>query len=688
MATTTHQPPTRGTWTVRKNFHYLATQSLPTNRAMRKEAEYVPAYWLHVWPERNLEPWRVILDTLRTSIPTCKMLQDSETSAVTVANDTRAALYQAELVLNAFARLRGTKISGAEAFIDSHFNMLLDCWNDVLKWLLYLMLNTPTASDPLAIFTSVRAFAAMICYPGWSHLQEELLDKPQTIDYLYLVLYQKDPDSELYWYIPQAVYRPGCVINESLRRCLNWESTTGLLVSRFKAMRSDTRAKVVQSLCDRPKRMVSGNIRGRRGIATQAGADVATLCLVVYNLGLDPDISKKVRRTMCYNVAHSLSVMVADGAESSGKLGQPSACDNVVTSILILTGYQRIPPTPILVMPHSHHRIRALVRANAVSTVFECFMRLIKKGAHQGDVAEVALRQFLANMSDSEVYRAVLRDLTEKEDKLEEYIREVGSRASIAEQYKRGLGLARLAFEVTPQANVRYNLCANNKHPESSTGEEDIRKLRQCSDCLSVAYCSEQCRTEDWARFHSYECKLLAHTKGSEAGAASYSYVPQSVRRDQLRFLECIINSSSPDVPDEYDDVVRPTHIMVDFRGELGNVDSMDSFAPIQFGPHPQGEVHLHCPGAFQRRVAQYSSDARAEPERYMCAEGIFVYDWQWSTHVFAKLQYSPEAPEETRYRIMESVFVLKPWVECHMSGCTHVTGDGLRHYHGDINRD
>ncbi|KAF6765364.1 hypothetical protein DFP72DRAFT_1108040 [Ephemerocybe angulata] len=659
MAATAHHPSTHtqhGTWTVRKNLHYLATQSFPTNRVMKRDAEHFPAYWLHVWPERNLEPWKVILDTLRANIPTCKVLQDSETSAVTATNNARAALYQAELVI--FALGQGKDIAEAKDFVDAHFYMLLECWNDVLKWLLYLMLNTPTTSDPLAIFTSVRAFAAMVLFPGWAHLQEEILDKPQTIDFIYLMLSQEDPDSGLYWYIPKTVYQPGCLILGCLKRCLDWESTEDLLRARFKAMRSDSRAKVVKSLSTRPKRMCSGIIPGH-GLwcPAEAGLDLSTLSLVVCKLGQDPDISKKVRRTVCHNIADSLSKIVADEVEPLGNFNQPNAWYNMTAGILHLTGREP-EPTVGLIMPHSHHRIQALVRANVVSTAFKCLVRLMAEG-ERGYFAELVLRHFLANMTDSEVYRDVLRDLTEKEDILGRYIREVGSRSSIAQQYKRVLEISRLAFEVSPC--VRHNLCANDKHPESSTGEEGNGTLRQCSDCLSVAYCSEQCRTEDWSRFHSHECKLLARTQNDfEARAASYSYVSQSVRQDQLRFLEYTINSqSSPDIPL---DPHQATHAMIDFRRELGDLQSMDLSEPVNVGPHPQGE--LRCPGAFQERVAQYSNDAMAEPEKYICVEAIFSYDWQWATHVFAKLQHYPEATESTRFRLIDSVFVFRP-TEC-----------------------
>ncbi|KAF6765352.1 hypothetical protein DFP72DRAFT_1162323 [Ephemerocybe angulata] len=595
------------TWKVRNNLHYLGTQSVSTSLVSTQQSisfeEYsndipfrnsgpeegiAPSYWRHVFPERNLDPWRNIFDTLSGSnIPKCNILPDSSAISVTAINNARAALHQAETVISALGE--GKDLPEAKDFVDSHFYMLLECWNDVLKWLLYLMLNTPNASDPLTIFASIRAFAAMICFDGWSHLQEEILDKPHTIDFIYLLLHQQDP---------------------------------------YMTMRSELRAKVVKSLYERPGRMCSGITRGYNlWSPVAAGYDMPTLSLVVSKLGQDPEISMKIR---CTGMASEAWYTMAGG-------------------MAYLTGYD---PRATLdhITPHSHHRILALVRANAVSTAFKCLVRLMAEeepGKRRVSIlAELVLRCILAHMTASEVYRAVLEDLTGKEDVLDRYIKEVGSKSSIVQQYQRVIDLSRLVVEKHPK--LKLSLCWNREHPESSTGEESDAKLWQCSDCLSVAYCSEECRTEDWSRFHSHERKLLARTQDFNAQAPSYSYVSQTVRQDQLRFLECTINSSPPDLSEHPQ---QPTHIMIDFRGELGDVQFMDSSEPLKFCLHPQGEVH--CPGAFQNRVAQFSN--------YICAEAIFAYDWQWSTHVFAKLRYSPEASEGTRYRVMDSVFVFQP---------------------------
>ncbi|KAF6750056.1 hypothetical protein DFP72DRAFT_852027 [Ephemerocybe angulata] len=358
------------TWTVRKNLHYLGTQSPSTNLVLKKGDPR--SYWLHVFPKRNLDPWKTILDTLNgANIPTCNPLQDSQKSAVAATNNARAALHQAETVIAALGE--GNGLAEAKDFVDAHFYMLLECWNDILKWLLYLMLNTPTASDPLTIFTTVRTFYSMISFDGWSHLQEEILDNANTIDYIYLLLHQKDPESGMYWYINCAAGNPTCVILKSLSQCLNWESTTHLLASRFKAMRSGLRMKVVKSLYDRPRMMTFGGARGHDlwDFAIVA-YDLATLSLVVSALGNDPEISKKIRRRVCYYIAYAMFVLASDEVEPFANFTPETWCmpiGSIAAIARLVDGHDWLTETNH-VTPHSHHRILNLVRGKAECHVF------------------------------------------------------------------------------------------------------------------------------------------------------------------------------------------------------------------------------------------------------------------------------------------------------------------------------
>ncbi|KAF5341213.1 hypothetical protein D9611_006103 [Ephemerocybe angulata] len=41
--------------------------------------------------------------------------------------------------------------------------------------------------------------------------------------------------------------------------------------------------------------------------------------------------------------------------------------------------------------------------------------------------------------------------------------------------------------------------------------ERRIKPSRRCSQCLSVSYCTEQCQSEDWNRFHRKECRHAKH---------------------------------------------------------------------------------------------------------------------------------------------------------------------------------
>ncbi|KAF6755649.1 hypothetical protein DFP72DRAFT_847364 [Ephemerocybe angulata] len=617
------------TWTVRKNLHYLGTQSPSTNLVLKKGDPR--SYWLHVFPERNLDPWKAILDTLNgTHIPTCNPLQDSQKIAVAATNNARAALHQAETVIAALGE--GNGLAEAKNFVDAHFYMLLECWNDILKWLLYLMLNTPTASDPLTIFTTVRTFYSMISFDGWSHLQEEILDNANTIDYIYLLLHQKDPESGMYWYINCAAGNPTCVILKSLSQCLNWESTTHLLASRFKAMRSGLRMKVVKSLYDRPRMMTFGGARGHDlwDFAIVA-YDLATLSLVVSALGNDPEISKKIRRRVCYYIAYAMFVLASDEVEPFANF-IPETWRIVVGGIArLIDGHEGWLTETNHVTPHSHRRILDLVRGKAVSTAFKCLARLLSGGGG-GDIflAESVLRYFLIHMTVSDVYRAVLRDLNEQADVLGRYLKEVGQRSSIALQFKRVLELSRSVFDEKP--SLEHSLCANH----------ETDKVILTYGNVATASVSRIALTDAGRKI------------GPDSGP-SYSDVSRSVRQDQLKFLEHTVNASSGQLKVHAD---RPTHVLIDFRRQLFASQRMDISDRLYVNPHPQDE--MRCSGAFENRVARYSEDAMAEPEKYVCAEAIFAYDWNWSTHVFAKLQYYPDASEGKRYRLLNSVFVFQ----------------------------
>lgn len=75
--------------------------------------------------------------------------------------------------------------------------------------------------------------------------------------------------------------------------------------------------------------------------------------------------------------------------------------------------------------------------------------------------------------------------------------------------------------------------CLNvSKNPEINSFLIEIQSfsapklsLFKCSGCLQVSYCSVKCQKSDWAKFHKYECKILAKFGDAKIFRTKYGLV-------------------------------------------------------------------------------------------------------------------------------------------------------------------
>ncbi|KAF6765619.1 hypothetical protein DFP72DRAFT_1039442 [Ephemerocybe angulata] len=90
--------------------------------------------------------------------------------------------------------------------------------------------------------------------------------------------------------------------------------------------------------------------------------------------------------------------------------------------------------------------------------------------------------------------------------------------------------------------NQRKNCDFNRRHCSKERPLSPDSALRQCTKCLSVAYCSSECQHEDWISIHREECDILSQDKTSPRLITSMT---EEMRRNQLVYLEHCMSGDS-----------------------------------------------------------------------------------------------------------------------------------------------
>ncbi|KAJ3510140.1 hypothetical protein NMY22_g16061 [Coprinellus aureogranulatus] len=519
--------------------------------------------------------------------------------------------------------------------VDRFYSILAEHWEGITRWLTLLVACRFLHSSPSVM---IRRFSQLLCLLATgmeSHRRlQDIIHRPCTIDLIYVLLSQVDPDTGLYYVLPpQATDKSlTCAVLHMLQLCLQEQDSARELSSRLVSYRKATRDAIFESLLLRAEQLVSTsyNLSG-------ALANLVEITFIFCRLAGDVMIlfyHENIAKTLCFAWPRRF---LPDIEESSPRATRgPAYLDlgsrlHWCSSRLTVAGFvDRL----LYLVPYLYHH-------EAVATISS--LRGIEPWV-----------EALGEDSPSSIYEKVYHAY-------------------------------RTTFRqvVTAERNSdNISICSNPKHSRVGGFPKSQRQeMKSCSRCRTVAYCSLACQKQDWVDFHSKECAHLSR-KHQRNGLDSRSSLWR--RRTSLSILEQLTNSACPSpsglissfwdadiVPDDIGFPLlrskpRSTALLLDYHA-LGHEQTF-RYERVQIYSFYNAET---CDKEYMApvlpRYQRFIDDTEANEDKAILVSGRFRIDSDSVLAALVLMRYDPDADEGKRYSVRYSTFFtveLEGWIE------------------------
>lgn len=582
-----------------------------------------------------------------------------------------------------------------EAYSARCYQRLVDHWGGLTQWIFHLVLHASNLTNPrLFLLRCALALEVIICDAEGNAYKEDLVAQNRTVDLVYLLLCQVDQNDGRSHYISELDSSSDCPIVELLRSSLRSRTGIAAMTARLETVSHGTRNGIVTSVlgrCQEIAELAKDPFLSRAAYAIRCLVS-STLCLVM------PQASwvSFQRRDFLTIQGRALALLCNKARESRGDSGA-SFWETISGTIftLVATTTHRLVVNPSA-------RVRTLVEAGILEIALQCLQVSTVKPS-SGGVYE-ALGSLLPYMASSKVYEAVTRrGDVELWDSTKESM--PSSPRKIWESYAFVFGANHYAYEARKASHV--NMCGNVKVSQEtclqiqaflpyfaqhhlaakfSPLSDNTDALRVCV-CHSVAYCSDLCQKKDWNAFHSRECASLVWQYNSEHHTIAIfisllktrtdrkqhnAWPSFRTKRDHVKYLEALANWLLPPPGDlrkpdpSFANATVPTEPIEVNTFECGLYSSIVTFDlvkearlstclqfPLRLHLHERwGDLSFRC---FQPRIQQHVTEMEANPDLIL-AEGITQYDARQWLSTFLVLKYTPGAPEDYRYTVVNAV--------------------------------
>ncbi|KAF6743606.1 hypothetical protein DFP72DRAFT_932715 [Ephemerocybe angulata] len=544
------------------------------------------------------------------------------------------------------------------------FPLLVDHWGTVMKWLAFLLGNAHVvANSPLVLHICSETLLRVVLAMDDERSQEELVALPSTIDYVFLLLCQVNPETGKYYYCEQSGTK--CAIIHILRVCMASRPAILAIVGRLKEVTPKTRNRIIASIIRRPRFIAA--IADENGSRMTSAVDSIHAILVCGAEIIGDDSLWACFRRLDYLLEYTSAL-----TSISAKAHQRGLPDEKWEQIAETT-WRLVTHMVIKTTPNPTEYFHLLTEGGLIPCALRCLIHL-PHGSESVEKAIDALSIIFAYLPVGKVWLAACTP--ETLDLLHAASTMCPMARDICSNFESAIELGKLVRK--RRERTGFDLCCSLKHSSSKEGgTADI--VRACSACKVMTYCSTACQKEDWVAFHSRECPRMAiwyrdRTKSLEPWyhhLRSFDiWTSRATRRDQLSWLEEVANEMGARLPSsnppKSQSVARPR-----------------TARPVGYSAHSFITVIICSEGRISRtkssllshnnacwRLVKHWPDARIQkcvrdmelrPLKYALVEGIFKYDEFHSMFVFVKMRYDADAEEGLRYRVVNSFFRLGP---------------------------
>ncbi|KAJ2914615.1 hypothetical protein MD484_g5805, partial [Candolleomyces efflorescens] len=571
-----------------------------------------------------------------------------------------AAVHNLSVVFDSAGRL---KTEASTIYYSRCFDMLLERWSDVVRWMVYVIVNAPAAAnDDNIIVVFAHTLNQILRHTSTPNpRKEELRSIPYTSNLICVLLCWTSPGRG--YYFASQSSSDACIIISLLDGFARSEDGCYHFKTQLKSLGSRARRKVLESLVHRPEFWLRDPFTNARLQAT-----LVTLELLVRGLkSILPDkaiMADCVRLDIVPKYSNAF-YLFCDRLISSRAVGGRSRISSWRSYFAALISFFHD-----IVLNRAKDRRKAFkdMKCQLVVCALQCILHVDDEVPNKNTALGFILTDTINYLTYSDVYRALLPDYPGA------LVAEVRGRDISKEVYlmclrwEQRFVLASEAFD--KRQDIPINMCNNLKHSTmSATASEVERGPMACSRCHTAIYCSEACQEDDWNAFHSKECKPLSTIY--QERKSTHDWISISVRQDHLAYIEYLANNlttgapksswpftNPPDFPIPDDSPIRPYHptstIMLLDTTQY-NILSACPRHPLRHHHHIFWRVINSQ--ALEPRIQAFVKEAEERPDEVILVEGIFVYDGETSIFVLAKMSYDPERPTRERYKVMNSLW-------------------------------
>ncbi|KAF6750965.1 hypothetical protein DFP72DRAFT_908942 [Ephemerocybe angulata] len=651
-------------------------------KALLREARFVRQgndqcieLWNYLYEERDFAILEGLLSKLDARlVPTSGGIVGCDRKAQLDAVAAIEALLDIPTIFTALRE--GRKTPGHAPFVAQCYQMLLEAWKGVTDWIMHISMFLPPKTSSLTLYGPIFLYL-IFDTPGNNPWVDELMHYSGSLDCLFLILRKVDTQSGNFHYYPVEDSRP-CSTLAVLNTYLKNEEAFSALVSRLKCARSHDRASVVSALVSRPKQIAATASSSSRSTILSAARSIAIHSEFASRILVDAPLSSLFLRQ---NIFGELGLALCTLIDVVKELWSPSADPlDYWTAISHSLNSICSAPNPRKVIP-------PFVASGIVPRIME-EMNYLKVDATrlEDDLVNFglqnAIRKLLPYLSISAVSdaSAVVIEPHPAEDLVTRH-----PWWDIFDDFDKTLQKSQEAFK--PRGTSFAPLCGNVK----CTRESHIdAALRRCGRCKSIAYCSRECQSEDWAYLHSQECAAISRHSHecvrmlrlpqARYPSLNYSLASLPIRRDQLIYIEYLANEALPHISRLHSNRIErtlPSTSALEIGGsgrspfvyredvsitlfDLASSKGLETKVNRPIAEHAE-ECWKGLAGDWDARIQRLVMDVKEDPMSYALVEGVFQYNADTAIFVFIKLSFDPEAPKDSRYKIAHSVFRLGP---------------------------
>ncbi|KAF5331373.1 hypothetical protein D9611_011798 [Ephemerocybe angulata] len=529
-----------------------------------------------------------------------------------------------------------------DILMTEYFKLIAASWTGILSWMVAFTVYAPAADNPSKLFyiASTCFFKILSDIPIRDDWKTELLEKPETMDCFFIYLRHHEK-------LHIADFRLRLVTRDTLRAILGRYLASpphlyDAFITRILSVSKTTRETILASL-------VSHAVGGMGDSALdhdyfRVSASILSTYAIFSALVIkDSRAFGMFLRHQLFSKLVEAFFITAKGCAIFHSLHPAQDLPWQLISRSFIKLLQAMitsadPPKLIL----------ASIRHHAIPLLLICMARsgMDSAGTDVFERLSLSINYLRTYLSNTNMYNAGPGDL-----------KKVLSDSRVLGRICSNALWSRIWDKTVITLNQRKNCDFNRRHCSKERPLSPDSAVRQCTKCLSVAYCSSECQHEDWISIHREECDILSQDKTSPRLITSMT---EEMRRNQLVYLEHCMSGDSFETlrPPELgiDQPIIAVHVFHDVAGEDTHRAHYRDSGLLS---DAQWVNQVRNPSsAWKERITRCVAEVTSNPGGAVMAVAVFPYSFDWSIYLAGVLTIGADTG---RFQVSKSVFVLIP---------------------------